>query len=85
VAANVYLKQISISFMWQKLSTTSLVLNVTIAADPRNTASVNVRYNNGAGVEWAPGTRIELVGVDLSKFEASGTGGDKLLVVGTSR
>ena len=46
---------------------------------------INVRFNGGEPAQWPPGATVQLLGVDVSQFEAQGQWNHAVLVVGITR
>ena len=85
MAANVYMKSISLTSEWVKLADEPLVMNATIIASSKNYNEIDVRVNGGPTVKWPPGASATLEGVDLSQIEVKGGIGHLVLVVGYTR
>jgi len=85
VAANVYMKSISLTGNWAKLADTPTVVTATIIASSKNYNEIDMRYAGGEIVKWPPGAAVRLEGVDLSLLEVKGGIGHLVLVVGHTR
>ncbi|MCP4594506.1 MAG: hypothetical protein GY842_27560 [bacterium] len=81
MAANVYLRTISISSSWQKLADTSTVVNVTIVP----VTNTNVRFRGGTSASWPGNVAVKLEGVDLADLEVRGVPGSTMFVIGHTR
>ena len=85
MAANVYMKSISLTSEWVKLADEPTVMNATIIASSKNYNEIDVRVNGGPTVKWPAGAAATLEGVDLSQIEVKGGIGHLVLVVGYTR
>jgi hypothetical protein len=66
----------------QLVPTSTPVGTVTISCAPSNAASVNFKGDDGSDVPWVAGEWHEFKGVDLKDFQAKGTAGDIVTLVG---
>jgi hypothetical protein len=85
VAANIYMKSVSLTAEWAKLSDEPVVVNATVIASARNYNEIDMRVNGGPIVKWPAGASAKLEGVDLSQIEVKGGVGHLVLVVGHTR
>lgn len=79
-----YIATITLTTAWQKLSASSLILDVSLLAFADNAGDMLVRVNGGASASWPAGAQFGFTTVNLATIEVKGEAGDKVTIAGNS-
>lgn len=86
--ANAILKSIALGGgggeEWTPLAAAPTVAQVTLIADPKNTGTIQLRFDKRSAADWPPGAAVPLESVDLAEIEVKGPIGHALLIAGYS-
>lgn len=79
--ANAIIKTIALGGpQWTPVGDKSMVAQATLITDPKNTGTINMRFQQGTPAEWPPGAAVPLESVDLGDLEVQGNAGHALHV-----